>query len=220
MYLGFIKVSLLKNKPYTKKEVSTQKCSLSEAIIRFKKNQNRNQQSYIIIPAIQDQTQYFNIPKVEAILTQNQIEHLYILHGKKTTQQQENIMTSFIPDKKGILLTTSIIEVGIDITNATMIIILGAEYFGLSQLHQFRGRVGRNTYQNYCFLVTHKHHKRLDIFIKENDGFKLSDFDLKNRGPGDFFGKKQSGFFKYRFLNITKDFETLQYDKNSNQKKG
>lgn len=229
MYLGFVKISLLKNKPYTKREIKTQKCSLEEAIINLKHNQKQNRQTYIIVPAIQDKSKYFNIHKVISILKQNHIEHLYVLHGKKNTQQQEEIMTSFVQDKKGILLATSIIEVGIDVPNATMMIILGAEYFGLSQLHQFRGRVGRNNYQNYCFLVAHKQHKRLDMLVKENDGLKLSEFDLKNRGPGDFLGKKQSGFFKYHFLNIIqdlpiilkvqKDFQDLQFIPNIFQKK-
>ncbi|WP_246058864.1 DEAD/DEAH box helicase [Candidatus Phytoplasma pini] len=209
IYFNFLSISSLKEKPYDKKNIITQKCSFPEIIKILKQNQARNEQTYIVVPAIQDNKKYFNIQKIIPFLEKNQIKNVYVLHGKKKSKEQEQIMNNFINDDKGILLTTSIIEVGIDISNATTIIILGAEYFGLSQLHQLRGRVGRNQKKNFCFLVTKKNSERLNILEKENDGFKLSIFDLKHRGPGDFLGKEQSGFFKYHFLDILRDFNII-----------
>jgi ATP-dependent DNA helicase RecG len=209
IFLDFLNVSSLKENPYKKKNIITKICSFNQIEILLKKNQKKNEQSYVVVPAIQENHKYFSIQKIKYFFIKKNISNFYILHGKKKTEEKEEIMNNFINDTKGILLTTSIIEVGIDIPNATMIIILGAENFGLSQLHQLRGRVGRNTKKNYCFLVSNKKYERLKILEKEGNGFKLSEFDLKNRGPGDFLGSKQSGFFKYNFLDISKDFSIL-----------
>jgi ATP-dependent DNA helicase RecG len=209
IYSGLLNISLLIEKPYNKNNIITKKCSFEMIIPLLKKNQSRNEQSYITVPAIKDNKKNFNIENMTIFLEKQKIEHLYILHSKQTTDQQEENIQNFIKNKQGILLATSIIEVGIDIENVTTIIILGAEYFGLSQLHQLRGRVGRNNKQNYCFLVSTKDNERLKILEKENNVAKLSDFDLCTRGPGDFLGKEQSGFFKFQFLNIKKDYIIL-----------
>ncbi|WP_323847837.1 MAG: helicase-related protein [Phytoplasma sp.] len=209
IYSGLLKISLLTEKPHSKGNIITKKCSFNMIATILKQNQYRDEQSYIIVPAIKDNKKYFNIENITVFLEQAKLEHIYVLHGKKTTEQQEETISKFISDQKGILLTTSIIEVGIDIKNATTIIILGAEYFGLSQLHQLRGRVGRNNKQNYCYLVYNKDNERLKILEKENDVITLSNFDLYKRGPGDLLGKQQSGFFKCQFLNIIKDYSII-----------
>jgi len=120
-----------------------------------------------------------------------------MLHGKMATKEKENIMKDFKNKKTDILVSTSVIEVGIDIPNATVMMIEGAERFGLAQLHQFRGRVGRAGYQSYCLLFTDSHTKktyqRLRALINSEDGFKLAEKDLEIRGPGDFSGTRQWG---------------------------
>ena len=120
-----------------------------------------------------------------------------MLHGKMKPKEKEIVMKDFQENKINLLVSTSVIEVGIDIPNASLMIIEGAEHFGLAQLHQFRGRIGRSHYQSYCFLFSESQHRsitnRLRTLVKCNDGFHLAEMDLSLRGPGEFLGTKQSG---------------------------
>lgn len=129
-----------------------------------------------------------------------------LLHGKMKAEQKENIMQAFREKKYQILISTTVIEVGVDIPNASIMLIEGANRFGLSQLHQLRGRVGRGASQSFCFLIPENdevyENERLNAMIQTTDGFKLAEIDLLQRGPGDFIGVRQSGFKEIRFSTI------------------
>ncbi|VVA43595.1 ATP-dependent DNA helicase RecG [Candidatus Roizmanbacteria bacterium] len=141
---------------------------------------------------------------------------LGLLHGKIRSSEKQTIMSGFKNNKIDILVSTPVVEVGIDIPGATIMIIEGAERFGLAQLHQLRGRVGRSNKQSYCFLysenVTEKTIKRLDYFCKNNLGVKLAEFDLINRGAGNIFGTQQHGFVNLKIANLF-DFELINRTK-------
>mgnify|MGYP001004234314 FL=1 len=128
------------------------------------------------------------------------------IHGKMKANEKELIMSDFAAGITNILVSTSVIEVGIDVPNATIMLVEDADRFGLSQLHQFRGRVGRGEHQSYCFLFTKSNTdttiKRLNALTETNDGFKLAEVDLSLRGPGDFIGTRQHGLPDIKMKNL------------------
>ena len=136
-----------------------------------------------------------------------------LLHGRMKTKEKENIMEGFKKGKYDILVSTAVVEVGVDVPNATIMMIEGAERFGLAQLHQFRGRVGRGKYKSYCFLFTEKPSdktiKRLTALVHLDDGFKLAEKDLELRGPGELYGIRQHGFLDLKMASLT-DVKTIK----------
>ncbi len=132
-----------------------------------------------------------------------------IVHGKMKQDEKDKVMKDFKDNKIQILISTTVIEVGVDVQNATMMIIFDSFRFGLSALHQLRGRVGRNDLNSYCILLSDKETKRLDVLTKTNDGFKVSEEDFKLRGGGDIFGIRQSGDMNFKLADIKTDYELL-----------
>jgi ATP-dependent DNA helicase RecG len=136
------------------------------------------------------------------------------MHGRLPADEKESTMDRFKKGEIQILVSTTVIEVGVDVPNATVMVIEQAERFGLAQLHQLRGRVGRGAAQSYCILITERlgdtAKERIRTLVDSNDGFLIAEMDLKLRGPGEFFGTKQSGLPSLRVANILRDKEILE----------
>ena len=171
-----------------------------------------NNQAYVIAPMIEEneETDYTNVydlkHKFELAFKNYTVE---ILHGKMEKQEKDKIMDDYLNNKINILISTTVIEVGVDVKNATVMVIFDADRFGLSQLHQLRGRVGRNSLQSYCYLISDKDKKRLNIMEETLDGYKISEEDFKLRGQGDLFGNRQSGALLFKLSDIRKDFDLI-----------
>jgi ATP-dependent DNA helicase RecG len=141
--------------------------------------------------------------------------HVGLLHGRLASDEKEHIMREFQQGKIEILVATTVIEVGVDVPNATIMVIEHADRFGLAQLHQLRGRIGRGAAKSYCLLmrgpkVSEEGERRLDAMVRSNDGFQIAELDLELRGPGEFFGTKQAGIPSFRVANIVRDRELLE----------
>lgn len=211
---GEADISVIKEKPVERKKVLTKVLLDKEidiVIDEIKRTLKRDEKVYVVVPAISSNHAIYNIENVYELLSKKFDQNLiYQVHGKVKKNEQTMIMNKFKDAKKGILLATTMIEVGINIKEATLMVIFSADYFGLSQLHQLRGRVGRGTLESKCLLITSNlETERLKIIENENDGFKLSEHDLKLRGPGHLLGLEQSGKMKFNFLDFTKDYEIL-----------
>jgi len=142
-----------------------------------------------------------------------------LLHGRLPTAEKEAAMEAFKQGRTQVLVSTTVIEVGVDVPNATVMLIEQAERFGLAQLHQLRGRVGRGAEQSYCILVTERVNdaarERIRTMVDTNDGFQIAEMDLKLRGPGEFFGTRQSGLPALRVANLLRDQEILVTARNA-----
>lgn len=178
-------------------------------IYKALKNDN---QVYVIAPMIEENedTDYTNVydlkHKFNLAFKNYNVE---VLHGKMDNLEKEKVMDEYAKGNIDILISTTVIEVGVDVKNATVMVIFDADRFGLSTLHQLRGRVGRNSLQSYCYLVSDKDTKRLKIMEEENDGYKISEADFKLRGQGDLFGSRQSGALSFKLSDVRKDYDLL-----------
>ncbi|MFA5197030.1 MAG: ATP-dependent DNA helicase RecG [Patescibacteria group bacterium] len=172
----------------------------------------KGRQAFVVCPLIGDVTDLESEKKSVMVEYQSLSKNIYpdlkiaYIHGKMKSEEKEKIMSDFAAGETNVLVSTSVIEVGIDVPNSTIMIIEDADRFGLSQLHQFRGRVGRGEHQSYCFLFTKSNSepvlKRLNALVQTNDGFKLSEVDLEIRGPGDFIGARQHGLPDIKMKNL------------------
>ena len=212
---GDMDISIIKTRPKGRKKIITkvkENKDIKEVLTMINDELKEGHQVYIVSPLIEnDESEDEDIKKLYnkfSLAFKNR--KIGILHGKMTPKEKDNIMNQFQNKEIEILISTTVIEVGVDVKNATMIVIFDAYKFGLATLHQLRGRVGRNDLQSYCILVSNKESKRLDIMEKTEDGFELAEEDFKLRGSGDLFGTKQSGDMVFKMANITKDFKILQ----------
>lgn len=208
-------ISVIKEKPKNRVVVKTKYITDTNKVILYneiKETLSRNEKTYVVVPAITSDHAKYNIDIVYRELSARfNKENIFILHGKLNGNEKVEVMKSFINAKTGILLATTMIEVGIDIKDATLMIIYGADYFGLSQLHQLRGRVGRSNLPSTCLLISSSDDvSRLELLTKIDDGFKLSKYDLKQRGPGALIGFEQTGFPKFIHLDFIKDYNILK----------
>lgn len=175
-------------------------------------------QAYVICPLVEESenAEGENVTDYAKMLQKELPEHIKVglLHGQMKPKIKNQVMEQFARNEIQVLVSTTVVEVGVNVPNATVIMIENAERFGLAQLHQLRGRVGRGTAQSYCIMInaadTDKSRKRLDILNHSNDGFEIANEDLKLRGPGDFFGIRQSGEMQFALADIYQDAMILQ----------
>jgi ATP-dependent DNA helicase RecG len=217
---GDLDVSIIDELPPGRKPIIT-KHSTSDRIEQVwsfvKREIDAGRQAYVVYPVIEEsETQAMKA-------AQKEYEHLAkevfpeiavgLMHGRLGSDEKEEAMRRFKEGQTRILVSTTVIEVGVDVPNASVMVVEQAERFGLSQLHQLRGRVGRGAAQSYCLLVTDKVNdtarERIRTLVDSTDGFYIAEMDLKLRGPGEFFGTKQSGVPSLRIANILRDGELL-----------
>lgn len=217
---GDLDISVIDELPPGRKEVATYAVGeeMRQRIDAFiDKNVKTGAQCYVVCPLI-DETQNGDIKNATELSLRlaKKFPHYSVglIHGKMKAGDKDDVMARFSKGEINILVSTTVIEVGVNVPNATVMIIENAERFGLSQLHQLRGRVGRGNEQSYCILFSQSSNdvtkKRMEIMCKSNDGFYISEEDLKLRGPGDFFGTRQHGLPELKIANLFKDMKILK----------
>ncbi|MBE6977989.1 MAG: ATP-dependent DNA helicase RecG [Ruminococcaceae bacterium] len=218
---GDLEVSILDELPPGREAVDTFLVGESyrpriNAFIR--KQVAEGHQCFVVCPAVEENEE-LNIKSAELWAETLQTAvfpdlKVALLHGQMKGSEKEGIMAAFAQGEADILVATTVIEVGVDVPNATLMVVEDADRFGLSQLHQLRGRVGRGQAKSYCILTSHSHNaetlQRLKAFCKTTDGFKIAEEDLKMRGPGDFFGQRQSGLPVFRVADLSLDLQSLK----------
>jgi ATP-dependent DNA helicase RecG len=218
---GDLDVSILDELPPGRQTVDTFLVTESyrpriNAFIR--KQVEEGHQCFVVCPAVEENEE-LNIKSAELWAETLQTAvfpdlKVSLLHGRMKGGEKDAIMSAFARGESHILVATTVIEVGVDVPNATLMVIEDADRFGLSQLHQLRGRVGRGSSKSYCILTSHNKNgetlQRIKAFCKTNDGFRIAEEDLRLRGPGDFFGQRQSGLPVFRVADLSCDLQTLK----------
>lgn len=218
--LGDMDLSAIDQLPAGRKPVETYLAhpSMMERIIQFIKREiSAGRQAYFICPLIEESEKLDvqNAIDTHALLKRALPDyHIGLVHGRLNPQEKEEMMMQFSNNQIQVLVATTVIEVGVNVPNASLMIIQDADRFGLAQLHQLRGRVGRGSEQSYCILIadpkTELGKERLQILKETNNGFELAEKDLELRGPGDFFGKKQSGLPEFKLADLVHDYRVLE----------
>jgi len=218
---GDMDVSNIREMPMGRKSIQThlvREEKLADALHFIReKIQNENMQIYVITPLIEESEalEAKNATQIYEEWRQHfkSFAKVGLMHGRLPQEEKDSVMNEFAKGELQILISTTVIEVGVNVPNANLIFIYDANRFGLSQLHQLRGRVGRGQKQAYCLLMSTSKSKdsleRLNIMTQTTDGFKISEADLKLRGPGDFFGNKQSGIPTFKMANLIEDYKIL-----------
>lgn len=208
-------ISNIKTLPNGRKPVKTylkKYNQIQEVLQMIYEELKKGNQIFVVAPLIED-SESSNMENV--IDLKSKFEKAFknynisIVHGKMKNKEKEEVMNSFKENKTNILISTTVIEVGIDIPNATMMIIFDASRFGLSTLHQLRGRIGRGTKEGTCILISNSEHERLKVMTETNDGFEISENDFKLRGHGDLFGIKQHGDMVFKIASLKDDYRIL-----------
>ena len=222
---GDMDISNIKTIPSGKKEIITtlkKENEMKDVLTSMLNELKNNHQIYVISPLIEESEKIDleNIYALEEKMNKafGKYYKIGVLHGKMSNEEKEVIMSKFQNNEIQILISTTVIEVGIDVKNATMIVIWDAFRYGLSTLHQLRGRVGRNDLQSYCILVSNRETERLKILTQTCDGFKISEEDFLLRGSGDLFGIKQSGDMIFKVADLKKDYKILLKAKEDSEK--
>ncbi len=218
---GDMDVSIIKQMPKGRIPVKTyvkNNSEIKDVLELMYEELKQNHQIYVIAPLIEesDNSDLTNVVELKdkMNLAFGSRYRIDIVHGKMATMAKDLIMSEFKQNKIQILISTTVIEVGVDVPNASMIVIFDANRFGLSTLHQLRGRVGRGSIASKCVLISNSDTKRLEIMAKTSDGFEISEEDFKLRGHGDLFGTKQSGDMSFKIANIKNDYKILIQAKN------
>jgi len=223
---GDLDLTIIDELPKGRKPIETMLITQSghkEAFKLIKSEVEQGRQAYVVYPLIEEsETLSAKAATIEAEYLQKEIFPLFkigLLHGKLKNEEKERVMADFKNKKYDILVSTTVVEVGVDVPNATVMLIENGERFGLSQLHQLRGRVGRSDLQSYCIISTatksQETRARLEIMTQTNDGFVIAEKDLQIRGPGEFLGVRQSGLPDLIISDLVKDAKILELARNS-----
>ncbi len=219
---GDLDVSILDELPPGRSPIVTRRVgdNRAEEVWAFvKKHVQAGHQAYVVYPVIEENEE--NELKAATQMHRLLREQIFpsfrvaLLHGRMDSDQKEQVMRDFASGETHILVSTTVIEVGVDVPNATIMVVEHAERFGLAQLHQLRGRIGRGTAKSFCILMTggkisEEGERRLDAMVRTNDGFQIAELDLELRGPGEFFGTRQAGMPNFQVANLIRDRELLE----------
>lgn len=213
---GDMDISLIKTKPSGRKEIKTiikDEKEIKNVLYLMLEELKKNHQIYVVSPLIEENETLDLTPvtelKTKMELAFNNKVKIGLLHGKLTKEEKETVMNDFISGKTKVLVSTTVIEVGVDNPNATMMVIFNAERFGLATLHQLRGRIGRNTLESTCILIGSEKNERLSVLASSSDGFYITEKDYEMRKEGDIFGVRQSGDMSFKIADIKRDFKVL-----------